>query len=515
MGPASGQRAAGGWQPRTACCRLPAAGYFAVLLVTSLVSGAACAARAPAVVAAADTATRARAGVDALIQRGCYHCLEAAYAAASGSDSSVGSTQGAESPRHPNLTPVAFEAALLLAARSKELGLPYEPWLERARAVMPTGPDWSDYLAIVLALRVDPLSDDRDAIFVDNLKYRASRETVAGWRADLTTGVGSPLLRAYLEISLVCQYIVDDRNVTIAEAVQRFHDVPLIEYRAGLCGSAQAPHLTAVREAHPDFADIDLALGRYALDIPQQPDQDEGLRRFTSARAAFPASPAIIASLGSLHEDREEWADALEAYDATLALVPTHRDALLGRTVTLSHLARYDEAIAGAARILELGSWFTGEAYYWRAWNEYHLARIDAARANTDNAKGLMHSAPVLVLSGMIEWHEHRLDEAESELQDALTLDAGQCEAAFLLGAVRAERQRWSSGAAAFELAQRCYDLSVTLRRETIARINAGPGSEEGKARQIARQQRAMTEEAQHRDEAAQNAAQLQKRAGV
>ena len=82
-------------------------------------------------------------------------------------------------------------------------------------------------------------------------------------------------------------------------------------------------------------------------------------------------------------------------------------------------------------------------------------------------------------------------------------------------GAVRAERQRWSSGAAAFELAQRCYDLSVTLRRETIARINAGPGSEEGKARQIAQQQRAMTEEAQHRDEAAQNAARLQKRAGV
>jgi len=123
-----------------------------------------------------------------------------------------------------------------------------------------------------------------------------------------------------------------------------------------------------------------------------------------------------------------------------------------------------------------------------------------------------MHSAPVLVLSGTIEWHEHRLGEAEAELQAALTLDAGQCEAAFLLGSVRADRQQWASGAAAFELAQRCYDLSVTLRRETIERINAGPGSEAGKARQIARQQRVMTEEAQHRDEAAQNAVQLQRR---
>ena len=177
--------------------------------------------------------------------------------------------------------------------------------------------------------------------------------------------------------------------------------------------------------------------------------------------------------------------------------------------------AAFEAALLLATRILELGSWFTGEAYYWRAWNEYHLARIVEARADTDRAKPMMHSAPVLVLSGMIEWHERRLDESEAELLDALTIDAGQCEAAFLLGAVRAERRQWSSGAAAFVLAQRCYDLSVTLRRETIARITAGPGSDEGKARQIARQQRAMTEEAQHREEAAQNAAQLQKRAGV
>jgi hypothetical protein len=91
------------------------------MLVTMLTSGAACAARAPAAVTAPDPATRARANVDALIQRGCYHCLEEAYAAAS--------------------DPAAFETALLLAARLKELGLPYQPWLERARAVMPAGPD--------------------------------------------------------------------------------------------------------------------------------------------------------------------------------------------------------------------------------------------------------------------------------------------------------------------------------------------------------------------------------------
>ena len=476
------------------------------LLLTLAASGTALGSTACAVptapvraVSIAPATTTARAAVDSLVERGCYRCLEHAYdAAVSASDRTR-----------------TFETALLLVARSKELGLPYGSWLDRARAATPPGPDWSDYLSIIQALRIDPLADDRDVILVDTLKNRAAAETVAGWRTDLAAGAGSPLLRTYLELSLICQYVVDDRNVTIAAAVQRFHDVPLIEYRAGACGASQAPHLEAVREAVPEFADVDFALGRYAADIPQQPDQDEALRRFLSARAAFPQSPAIVASLAALRRDREEWAEALEAYDAVLALVPTHRDALLGRTATLSHLSRHEDAITAATRIIELGSWFTGEAYYWRAWNQYHLARIDEARIDTDRAKGLMHNASVLVLSGMIEWHERRFDESEAELQDALTLDAGQCEAAFLLGSVRAERRQWASGAAAFELAQRCYDLSVTLRRETIARITAGPGTEEGKARLIARQQRALTEEAQHREEAAQNAARLQKRGGV
>jgi tetratricopeptide (TPR) repeat protein len=470
----------------------------AVLLLALATSGAACAARDARPVSPSPDDSAALAAIDALEQQGCYRCLERAHEAAT----AAGNRQR------------IFETALLLTARAKELGLPFSTWLEQAATATPAGPEWADYLAIVRALRIDQLADDRDVVLLDTMKYRANAATIAGWRVDLARGDGSPLLRTYLEMSLICQYPAEDRTVTIAAAVQRFHDVPLIEYRAGACSATQAPHLHAAREAVPDFADVDLQLGRYALDIPQQPDQDEALRRFTAARAAFPQSPAIAASLASLRRDREEWPEALEAYDATLALVPTHRDALLGRVVTLSHLSRHAEAIDGASRIIDLGSWFTGEAYYWRAWNEYHLARIDDARADTDRAKGLMHNASVLVLSGMIEWHEHRLDESEAELQDALTLDAGQCEAAFLLGSVRAERGQWASGAAAFELAQRCYDLSVTLRHETIARITAGPGSDDGKARLIGRQERAMADETQHRDEAAANAAQLQKRGG-
>ena len=471
--------------------------HLAALLL-ALATSAACATRPGAI--ATPPGISSTTAIDALIARGCFDCLRQAY------DAAVAAS-------NQNRT---FETAVLLTARAKELGLPYAPWLERARAALPAGPDWSDYLAIVQALRIDPLADDRDAVLAETLK--TSRLGGNGRRVARRSGnrcrlpAAPRLPRAFAGLSIHCARIVTSPSRRPCSGFLAYRSSNI---EPATCGLSQAPHLPAVREAVPEFADVDFLLGRYALDIPRQPDQEEALRRFTAARSAFPESPAIVASLAALRRDREEWMEALEAYDASLMLVPTHRDALLGRAVTLSHLARHDDAIAAATRILELGSWFTGEAYYWRAWNEYHVARIDDARIDTDRAKGLMHNASVLVLSGMIEWHEHRLDESEAELQDALTLDAGQCEAAFLLGAVRAERRQWASGAAAFELAQRCYDLSVTLRRETIARITAGPGTSEGKARQIAQQQRAMSEEAQHRDEAAQNAANLQKRGGV
>src|SRR6266849_1563581 len=145
------------------------------LLLTLAASGTALGSTACAVptapvraVSIAPATTTARAAVDSLVKRGCYRCLEHAYdAAVSASDRTR-----------------TFETALLLVARSKELGLPYGSWLDRARAATPPGPDWSDYLSIIQALRIDPLADDRDVILVDTLKNRAAAETVAGWRTD-------------------------------------------------------------------------------------------------------------------------------------------------------------------------------------------------------------------------------------------------------------------------------------------------------------------------------------------
>src|SRR5918992_1671529 len=109
-----------------------AIGLAAVLLT------AACAARPPGTAAPPAPPV----DVGALIRRGCYACLEEAFTAAS--------ARGASQQ--------AFEAALLLVARSKEVGVPPGSWLQRAAAWLPQGPEWGAYHDIVGALLPDPLS---------------------------------------------------------------------------------------------------------------------------------------------------------------------------------------------------------------------------------------------------------------------------------------------------------------------------------------------------------------------
>jgi tetratricopeptide (TPR) repeat protein len=468
-------------------------------LIASVLLTAACAARPVAPPAAVPAAPLV--DIDALVRQGCYRCLEAAFEAARGRN-----------------TEQAFEVALLLAARAKELGLPHDPWLQEARTNLPVAAEWALYLEIVTAQQPDPLSGDRDQLLTQSLARRLTRADYDAWRDTLKAGPGSPLLRAYLDLIVICREgfgparaTPEERDAVVTAVVQQFGSVPLLQYRAGLCGGVEFEQLTAVRTAQPDLVDADLELGRRALQNRVPPDVVEALQRLRSAREAFPASAVMPATIGDLHQAREEWPEALAAFEAALAIVPTHRDALLGKTVSLSQLERYDEALATATRLIELGNWFIGPANFWKAWNEYQLNMIAEARADADRAKALMVNPALSVLSGMIEWRERRLDTAEKEFQAAIELDLGQCDAAFYLGSVRYDRRMWPESLAAFLHAVQCFELSVVTRREAIAKLSSTPADAAINARQIAAHEEAIELAQKRRGDASQNVAALQK----
>ncbi len=456
-----------------------------LVLFAACVMLAGCGARRPAPVPT-PTASSSADDFERLIRHGCYRCLEQAFADAE--------KRGAGTQ--------AFEAAALLVLRSKELGLPTAPWLEHARSRAAANPPLTPYLTMVEAIPPHAMSDDRDALF-DVRSRTQARSSLQAWRDSLRSGETSNLFRLYLDVALICGFgTLKETDQSFTGQLDADVRAPIYQYRVGACDSAHGERLRTLRAADAEYVDADFALGRYALDDAVNPDQDEAVRRLRSAYAAFPQSPAIGVTLGNVYRRWEEWSDALTAYDAVLARSPKHPEALVGRVISLSHLMRPEEAIQTATALIDEGQWHLGEAHYWRGWNHLRLAQHDLARRDADRAKTLMSNAAVFVLSGVIEWRLRRLDSSEKEFESAIAVDFGECEAALDLGIVRDEQRKPVEALAAFQQARQCYDLSIALRREAIAKVQTGRGTDTAKARDTARHERELADLQSRRDEA-------------
>jgi len=425
----------------------------------------------------------------ALIRQGCYACLERALAAA----------------RDQGLPQLAFEAAALLAVRVKELGFASSSWRDQAHALAGDANIAVPVLDAIDAIPADPRSGDRDEMLTQTPRRLRAAELGPRWIEAVRSAPVSAEFSTYLELALTCASdaigtMTDDDVAAIVPASLR--DIPLLQYRLGVCGNGHGPVLRRLRATHADFVDADYALGRYAAQVRGYPDLDEALRLLRSAAAAFPGSPAIATTAGDVAQTIEAWTESLSFYDAALALVAAHPDALLGRTIALSNLNRHQDAIDAATRLIDGGSWFLGQGFYWRAWNRFQLADYSVARQDADRARTLMVNPGVYLLSGMIDWRLRRLASAEREFEEALRMDFGQCEAAAFLGGVRNEQGQAPGALAAFKQAVQCNDLNITLRREAIARVDGAEATAAYKTREIARHQRAIDQAERRRAEA-------------
>jgi tetratricopeptide (TPR) repeat protein len=162
----------------------------------------------------------------------------------------------------------------------------------------------------------------------------------------------------------------------------------------------------------------------------------------TDAHAAIPNSPVITVTLANVWRARNEFARALTLYDEALMVRPTQRDALLGRAMTLTYLGRTDGAIATATKMIELGTWYLGDAYYWRAWNLYQRGQLDAAADDVVNAKQLQRSGALLTLSGMIAYDQTRRIDARRDFDAAKAMNPGtNCPAMWYLGLINLDER--------------------------------------------------------------------------
>jgi tetratricopeptide (TPR) repeat protein len=466
-----------------------------------LLSSAGCAARGPGPAVVAELGK-----ADALVRDGCHRCLENALAIYE---------RLAAAPRAPiDAARGAFRAELLLALRAKELGLPPERWLARARerlaslpAVPPPQPSPRDYLDAATLVVGETSGFDPEERARRGQRFRtATPDLVPPARQALETAIDIDLTAAYVALSVDCEDARARKALKPERYRDRYGDIPLLQHRLALCAFGPAG-VGAVRERDPRWIDTQFFEGRLEMTRRPVADVAKAAELFTSARADFPGSLAIAMALGTAQNALSEFQAALATFDDVLATDAVHRDALLGRVMSLSYLNRHPDAIAAATRMIELGTWHVGDAYYWRAWNRYHVYELEPAWTDIEHSTKLLVNTSVYTLAGFIAYARKQLDTAIDRFDRAYAMDSTNCEAVWTAGLVHVDQEAWTSAGPKFSRATTCFVAAAAQARDEIAQTQQATYAEAVKARRIAAAQKRVDTSEHRKAQAAYNAA--------
>jgi tetratricopeptide (TPR) repeat protein len=430
---------------------------------------------------------------DALVLDGCYRCLREArdiYGA------------GAGVPRK------GFDTSLLLAVRAKELGLASESDLTRARELAKTlkpqtADDPSARIEAVEAIIGDVTGLDseerlqRDQRLEDEAATAAAAERSARLRQVLLQGAATDITSAYLALALDCEQPGRRPTPTRTPTPTPAPEAPLWRYRVALCG-ADTQALAKFREQDPRWAESFYFEGKNAMGSPARAaEPTRAATVLTSAVQTFPDSIPAHLMLGTAYEMDGDAAASLAAFERVLAIKPTHLDAQIGRVRTLSYLGRTDEGIAAATAMIERGLWHVGDAYYWRAWNQYQARRLDQAWADVQQAMSLLSNTAVHALAGSIAYARKELDVAVRHFTRAFEIDPSNCLAISSAGLVQGEQRAWQAAAGDQVKATRCFAQAAAAAKADLEKLTAATLEPAVKASRIAsaRKRRESAEE--------------------
>jgi tetratricopeptide (TPR) repeat protein len=212
-------------------------------------------------------------------------------------------------------------------------------------------------------------------------------------------------------------------------------------------------------------------------------------------------------ALGNARNALEEHDVALALFDAILETQPAHREALLGRLLSLSYLRRHYDAVRTATQMIDLGTYHMGDAYYWRAWNRYQVHELPLAWNDVEAATKLMVNTAVYTLAGFIAYAQRELDTAIDRLVRAFKMDNTNCEAVWTEGMVHVDKQQWNEASARFTTAVGCFGTDAQAARDAIATAQNSTWSPSVKARRIATAQKRADSSEHRRAQSAFNAA--------
>ncbi|MBE3109119.1 MAG: tetratricopeptide repeat protein [Acidobacteria bacterium] len=291
-------------------------------------------------------------------------------------------------------------------------------------------------------------------------------------------------LAAALRLAMRATYFYKFQDKIAPKSVLDLHPGSrLVAFQAAVSPSIEPDQLEALLTLEPEFSEIHYYLGEVALLGGKLLTAE---RHYLTVHGKIPESLSVLISLAKVAFQMEEIESCLEYNEKALTLLPTYRDALLGKGLCLGYLGRKEEAVAVLERLLELGTYYIGEAYYWTAWNLNELGRLEEARRAVESAKvRLVGVSDVAGLSGIVAYRQGRLGDAEKDLREALDIEPSDSDAAFYLGKLYADLKDWMNSGIYFAGAALSLEDKERSMEKKIEEIEASEMPPERKSRLV------------------------------
>jgi tetratricopeptide (TPR) repeat protein len=427
--------------------------------------------------AAAEAEAKVR-EAEQLLRRGCYAAFQRSL-------TTYGALYAEPSLRR-NVAPHYLRALLLTALREKELDI-FNPGLFQAAkelikensSLIPFEP----YLELIafMGSRKMGVVGDVDAAIAGRIPVIVSDESTKTLEELRPKAMGDAFY-VYLYISLCQSYSYKFKEGPDLEAVlEPFPDSVLARYINGLYFQAGEQLFKELLQADPEFFEAFYFQGEMALG---KGNLLEAETNFLKALEGIPGLSQAAINLGGIYFAIEEFERSIEYFDKTLEIVPSYRDAILGKAISLSYLGRNAGAIALLETLVAMGHYLMGESHYWLAWNQHELKDNVSAQANIDQAKGrLPTNSEVFSLSGTIAYERGELDRAQKDFEEALVYSANNTEALYNLGRIFGDKQQWEDSGTYFEIAARAFEHKEAALEQKMAEIKGSSLSQERKAR--------------------------------
>lgn len=426
-----------------------------------------------------------------LLRQGCFDCLIEAlreYDAIRGQTNLPVATVEAA-------TIGSIQGGLLLALRARELGTIEGEYLQRARRETETREDlrhtFSSLIEGIEAMPSDFLRFHSLSDLAARRREVTFREKLPAFLAEQRQHADRDPLTAYVWVAFSCTFgdYDDQRPEALLAPLGEMRGIEIVTYRIATCrGADGVPVLEDLLKREPRFTEVNFWLGQQAV-ARLQLEEAESL--FLRAYTWRPGWPAVTVALANLYFAFEEPGRALTFYDQTLVMMPGFPDAMLGRVKTLSLLGRHDEAfdaidlmVGGSVRILP------GEAYYWRAWNDLQVDRLEDAWIDIEEANRLWTNSEVSKLGGIVAYRRQDFGTARQRFEMSGKLNPGDCETAYYLGLVHAEQREWTRSADIFVAAASCFETARRSLQNEIDAIRQSALADERTTRQIAKRER-------------------------